>query len=215
MNLKDYQSEFIAFAIQYDVLSFGDFTLKSGRKSPYFFNMGKLNTGFALKKLGEFYAASIIESTIDFDLLFGPAYKGIPIVSSTAIALSEKHHIDKPYAFNRKEVKDHGEGGWFVGAPISGNILLLDDVITAGTAIKQVIELLHTQKSATLKTCFVALDRQEKGANNLTAIEDLAKNHGVYVQSIVTLTDLLTFLEKAGNQYQKERDIMIHHFSKN
>ena len=171
--------------------------------------MGKLNTGSALKKVGEFYAAKIAEEKIDFDLLFGPAYKGIPIVSTTAIALSEKLKKEVPFAFNRKEVKDHGEGGWCVGAPLQGKVLLLDDVITAGTAIKQVIDLFKNEKEAHLQDVLIALDRQEKGATNLTAIQELEFNHQLKVHSIVTLNNLFEFLHLEGSKYEKVLSIMM------
>ncbi|TDJ46286.1 MAG: orotate phosphoribosyltransferase, partial [Gammaproteobacteria bacterium] len=159
--MRAYQTEFIEMALELEVLRFGEFKLKSGRMSPYFFNAGLFNTGYAAAKLGRAYAAAVAESAIEFDMLFGPAYKGIPLVSLAAAALAEHQNIDVPFAFNRKEVKDHGEGGQIVGAPISGRVLILDDVITAGTAIREAIDIIRTS-GGTPAGIIIALDRQER-----------------------------------------------------
>lgn len=145
--MQAYQREFISFAIERGVLRFGQFTLKSGRTSPYFFNAGLFNSGKALAQLGKFYAAAVADSGIDFDVIFGPAYKGIPLAAATAIALAEHHQRDLPWCFNRKEAKDHGEGGTLVGAPLNGRVLIIDDVITAGTAIREVMQIIHGQQA--------------------------------------------------------------------
>lgn len=160
--MKAYQREFIEFALEKQVLKFGEFTLKSGRKSPYFFNAGLFNTGRDLARLGRFYAAALVDSGIEFDVLFGPAYKGIPIATTTAVALADHHDVDTPYCFNRKEAKDHGEGGNLVGSKLEGRVMLVDDVITAGTAIRESMELIQANK-ADLAGVLVAIDRQEKG----------------------------------------------------
>jgi len=177
------------------VLKFGQFTLKSGRTSPYFFNAGLFNTGGDLAKLGRFYATALTESNIDFDLLFGPAYKGIPIATTTAVALADHHNIDMPYCFNRKEAKKHGEGGSLVGSELAGKVMLVDDVITAGTAIRESMEIIKTQ-GAELSGVLIALDRQEKGKGELSAIQEVERDFGTKVISIVTLADLVTFLEE-------------------
>ncbi|MCL4155356.1 UNVERIFIED_CONTAM: hypothetical protein GTU68_057224, partial [Idotea baltica] len=159
--MKAYQREFIEFALEKEVLKFGEFTLKSGRISPYFFNAGLFNTGRDLARLGRFYAAALVESGIDYDVLFGPAYKGIPIATTTAVALADHHDTDKPYCFNRKEAKNHGEGGNLVGSALEGRIMLVDDVITAGTAIRESMEIIQAN-GADLAGVLVAIDRQEK-----------------------------------------------------
>jgi orotate phosphoribosyltransferase len=189
-----YQKEFIEFAIDRNVLRFGEFTLKSGRTSPYFFNAGLFNTGADLAKLGQCYAAALVDSGIDYDLLFGPAYKGIPIATTTAVALASQHNIDTPYCFNRKEAKTHGEGGNTVGAELSGNIMLVDDVITAGTAIRESMTLIQAQ-GAHLAGVLIALDRQEKGQGELSAIQEVERDFGTKVVSIVTMADLMSYLE--------------------
>lgn len=192
--MEHYQQAFIEFAIQNNVLRFGEFTLKSGRKSPYFFNAGLFSSGLALARLGQFYADAIANSGIHFDRLFGPAYKGIPLVASTAIALAEHHQQDYPYTFNRKEVKDHGEGGVLVGAPLSGGkVLLIDDVISAGTAIRESMTILQAQ-GAQLAGIMISLNRQELGQGNRSAIEEVEEQWGVRVFSIVTLDDVMTYL---------------------
>ncbi|BCK15072.1 Orotate phosphoribosyltransferase [Vibrio cholerae] len=196
--MKAYQREFIEFALEKQVLKFGEFTLKSGRKSPYFFNAGLFNTGRDLARLGRFYAAALVDSGIEFDVLFGPAYKGIPIATTTAVALADHHDVDTPYCFNRKEAKDHGEGGNLVGSKLEGRVMLVDDVITAGTAIRESMELIQANK-ADLAGVLVAIDRQEKGKGDLSAIQEVERDFGCAVISIVSLTDLITYLEQQGN----------------
>ncbi|EDP58897.1 orotate phosphoribosyltransferase [Vibrio sp. AND4] len=200
--MKAYQREFIEFALEKDVLKFGEFTLKSGRKSPYFFNAGLFNTGRDLARLGRFYAAALADSGIEFDLLFGPAYKGIPIATTTAVALADHHDIDTPYCFNRKEAKNHGEGGNLVGAALEGRIMLVDDVITAGTAIRESMEIIQAN-GADLAGVLVAIDRQEKGKGELSAIQEVERDFGCAVISIVSLTDLITFLEEKGDNAEQ------------
>jgi len=192
--MKAYQREFIEFALNKQVLRFGEFTLKSGRTSPYFFNAGLFNTGGDLARLGRFYASALVDSKIDFDLLFGPAYKGIPIATTTAVALSDHHDKDMPYCFNRKEAKKHGEGGSLVGSPLAGKVMLVDDVITAGTAIRESMEIIKAH-NADLSGVLIALDRQEKGNGELSAIQEVERDFGTQVISIVTLTDLIAYLE--------------------
>jgi orotate phosphoribosyltransferase len=192
--MQAYQQQFLDFALQAGVLKFGEFTLKSGRVSPYFFNAGLFHTGSALAHLGRFYAQAIVESETSFDLLYGPAYKGIPLASVTAAALFDQHQIDTPYAFNRKEAKTHGEGGNLVGHPLQGEILIIDDVITAGTAIRESINLI-TAQSAQPVGVIVALDRQEKGQGDLSAIQEVENQYGMSVTSIVTLADIITYLK--------------------
>ncbi|MBY7995867.1 orotate phosphoribosyltransferase [Vibrio fluvialis] len=195
--MKAYQREFIEFALEKEVLKFGEFTLKSGRKSPYFFNAGLFNTGRDLARLGRFYAAALVDSAIEFDVLFGPAYKGIPIATTTAVALADHHDVDTPYCFNRKEAKDHGEGGNLVGSALEGRIMLVDDVITAGTAIRESMEIIQNN-GADLAGVLVAIDRQEKGKGELSAIQEVERDFGCAVISIVSLTDLITYLEEKG-----------------
>ncbi|RBM79485.1 orotate phosphoribosyltransferase [Vibrio paracholerae] len=195
--MKAYQREFIEFALEKQVLKFGEFTLKSGRKSPYFFNAGLFNTGRDLARLGRFYAAALVDSGIEFDVLFGPAYKGIPIATTTTVALADHHDVDTPYCFNRKEAKNHGEGGNLVGSKLEGRVMLVDDVITAGTAIRESMELIQANK-ADLAGVLVAIDRQEKGKGELSAIQEVERDFGCAVISIVSLTDLITYLEQQG-----------------
>ncbi|WP_448565913.1 orotate phosphoribosyltransferase [Thalassotalea ganghwensis] len=192
--MKAYQKEFIEFALEKNVLRFGEFTLKSGRKSPYFFNAGLFNTGRDLARLGRFYAYALVDAGIDFDLLFGPAYKGIPIATTTAVALADHHNLDIPYCFNRKEAKTHGEGGNLVGSPLQGKVMLVDDVITAGTAIRESMEIIQAN-NADLSGVLIALDRQEKGKGELSAIQEVERDFGTKVISIVTLADLISYLE--------------------
>lgn len=193
--LKPSQQNFIELALEYDVLRFGEFTLKSGRISPYFFNAGNFDSGKALAVLGECYADAIVDSKVDVDVLFGPAYKGIPLVAVTAATLHTKYGRDMPFAFNRKEAKDHGEGGMIVGADLAGkNVLVLDDVITAGTAVGEVVGILD-QAKATLGGVLVGLDRQEKGVDSdMSAIQQLAENYGIPVWSILTLDGIREYL---------------------
>jgi orotate phosphoribosyltransferase len=193
--MKAYQKEFIEFALAKKVLRFGEFTLKSGRTSPYFFNAGLFNTGGDLARLGRFYAQALTNSTIDFDLLFGPAYKGIPIATTTAVALADHHALDIPYCFNRKEAKTHGEGGSLVGSELAGKVMLVDDVITAGTAIRESMEIIKAH-NAELSGVLIALDRQEKGQGELSAIQEVERDFGTQVISIVTLADLISYLEE-------------------
>ena len=191
--MQAYQREFIRFAIERGVLRFGEFTLKSGRTSPYFFNAGLFNSGSALAQLGKFYAAATANSGIEFDVIFGPAYKGIPLAAATAIALAESHQRDLPWCFNRKEAKDHGEGGSLVGAPLAGRVLIVDDVITAGTAIREVMQIISGQQ-AKAAGVLIALDRQERGQGKLSAIQEVELDFGIPVVSIVSLTQVLDFL---------------------
>ncbi|XPF93337.1 orotate phosphoribosyltransferase [Colwellia sp. RE-S-Sl-9] len=193
--MKNYQREFIEFALAKNVLRFGEFTLKSGRTSPYFFNAGLFNTGGDLAKLGRYYASALADSNIEFDLLFGPAYKGIPIATTTAVALADHHNMDLPYCFNRKEAKTHGEGGSLVGSPLQGKVMLVDDVITAGTAIRESMEIIKDH-GAELSGVLIALDRQEKGQGELSAIQEVERDFGTQVISIVTLADLISYLEE-------------------
>ena len=195
--MQDYKKEFIEFAIARNVLRFGEFTLKSGRVSPYFFNAGLFNTGGDLAKLGRFYAAALQAANVDFDVLFGPAYKGIPIATTTAVALANDHNRDVPYCFNRKEAKTHGEGGNLVGSPLQGNIMLVDDVITAGTAIRESMQLIE-QHDANLAGVLIALDRQEKGQGELSAIQEVERDFGTKVISIVSLADVVDYLAEQG-----------------
>lgn len=189
-----YQREFIEFALAEKALQFGDFTLKSGRKSPYFFNAGAFQSGAALAKLGYFYAHAIQSIELPFDMLFGPAYKGIPLVCATAMALASAFGQDLPYAFNRKEVKDHGEGGQIVGAPLSGNLLLVDDVITAGTAFRESHQLIHP--TANIGAMVIALDRQERNEQGIYSLEAIRQEFAVEIVSIVTLQQLIDYLEE-------------------
>lgn len=191
--MKAYQREFIEFALEKEVLKFGEFTLKSGRKSPYFFNAGLFNTGRDLARLGRFYAAALVDSAIEFDVLFGPAYKGIPIATTTAVALADHHDVDTPYCFNRKEAKDHGEGGNLVGSPLQGRVMLVDDVITAGTAIRESMEIIQAN-GATLAGVMISLDRQERGRGELSAIQEVERDYGCQVIAIITLNDLIAYL---------------------
>lgn len=192
--MHDEQREFIEFAIAEQALRFGEFTLKSGRISPYFFNAGHFHSGAALAMLGRCYAGAIQRAGLEFDLLFGPAYKGIPLASSTAIAMATHHDRNLPWSFNRKEAKDHGEGGSIVGAPLSGRVLIIDDVITAGTAIGESMALIEAA-GATAAGVVVALDRQERGQEDISAIEDVRRRYGIPVIPIVTLAGILEYLE--------------------
>lgn len=204
MNMKPYQRQFIEFAILQGALRFGEFTLKSGRISPYFFNAGAFNSGSALAKIGQFYAEAIRDSKISFDILFGPAYKGIPLVAAAAIALSEHYATDKPYCFNRKETKDHGEGGNIVGAALWGRVLVVDDVITAGTAIRESAKMIQ-QAGAVIAGIVLMLDRQERGQSELSAIQEVEKNYQAKVVSVVNLANIMEFLaEQDGNKAHLE-----------
>jgi orotate phosphoribosyltransferase len=192
--MKPYQHEFIAFALSTGVLRFGSFTLKSGRVSPYFFNSGLFNTGASLARLGRFYAQAINESSLDYDVLFGPAYKGIPLASTTVIALADNHQRDVPYVFNRKEKKDHGEGGQLVGAELSGKVLIIDDVISAGTSVRESVGIIKAE-NAVAAGVIIALDRQERGQGNRSAIQEVEAEHSIPVVSIICLDDLLSYLQ--------------------
>ncbi|HWR81395.1 MAG TPA: orotate phosphoribosyltransferase [Pseudomonas sp.] len=191
--MQSYQREFIRFAIERGVLRFGQFTLKSGRVSPYFFNAGLFDSGLALAQLGRFYAQAVVASGIAFDVLFGPAYKGIPLAATTAVALAEQHGRDMPWCFNRKEAKDHGEGGTLVGAPLQGRVLIVDDVITAGTAIREVMQIIQAQ-GASAAGVLIALNRQERGKGELSAIQEVERDFGMPVVSIVNLDQLIVYL---------------------
>ncbi|MCU7918648.1 MAG: orotate phosphoribosyltransferase [Candidatus Thiodiazotropha sp. (ex Epidulcina cf. delphinae)] len=191
--MQDYQREFLDFALDVGVLRFGEFTLKSGRVSPYFFNAGLFNSGASLARLGRYYAQAIVDSGIPFDVLYGPAYKGIPLAAVTAAALYDQHGIDTPYAFNRKEAKDHGEGGVIVGHALQGRILIIDDVISAGTSVRESVEIIHTQQ-ATPAGVVIALDRQERGRGERSAIQEVAHDYGMPVSAIVRLEQLVEYL---------------------
>jgi orotate phosphoribosyltransferase len=197
--MKLYQKQFIQLALKSNALKFGQFTLKSGRISPYFFNAGQFQTGIALAQLGRFYAAALMDSGIGFDMLFGPAYKGIPLATATAIALADHHQIDVPYCFNRKEAKTHGEGGSLVGAPLQGRVAIVDDVITAGTAVREVLSILE-QARATPAAILIGLNRQERGQGDLSAIQELHRATGVPVVSIINLDDIMTYLSERGTE---------------
>mgnify|MGYP001556850672 CR=1 FL=1 len=188
--MQDYQKAFIELARRHDVLKFGEFTLKSGRVSPYFFNAGAFASGGALAELGRCYADRIVDAGIDFDVLLGPAYKGIPLAAATAIALSDRHGRDVPFAYNRKEAKAHGEGGVMVGAPLVGRVLVIDDVITAGTAVREVIDMI-AQAGAELAGVAIGLNRQERGAGTLSAIQEIEQQHGIPVLSIVDMSHII------------------------
>lgn len=193
--MESYKIEFIKFALSRNVLKFGEFALKSGRKSPYFFNAGLFSTGADLARLGEFYAKAIQSSAVDFDVIFGPAYKGIPIATSVSIALFNQFNRDTPVCFNRKEAKDHGEGGNLVGSALQGRVMLVDDVITAGTAIRESMEIIQAN-GATLAGVLISLDRQERGRGEISAIQEVERDYGCKVISIITLKDLIAYLEE-------------------
>lgn len=194
--MHEFQREFIRFALDREVLRFGEFTLKSGRKSPYFFNAGLFNTGSALSRLGRFYAQAFVHSSVgEVDVIFGPAYKGIPLAAVTAVALADSFDRNMPYCFNRKEAKDHGEGGSLVGAPLEGRVLIIDDVITAGTAVREVMQIIEAA-GATPAAVMIALDRQERGQGALSAIQEVERDFGIPVVSIVSLEQVLSFLEE-------------------
>ena len=193
--MEQYKRDFIEFALNRNVLKFGEFTLKSGRKSPYFFNAGLFNTGADLARLGEFYAAAIASNAVLFDVVFGPAYKGIPIGTTVSVALFNRYGVDKPVCFNRKETKDHGEGGNLIGSPLQGKILLVDDVITAGTAIRESMELIDAN-NAELAAVLIALNRKERGKGQLSAIQEVERDYQCRVLSIIDLDDLMQFIEQ-------------------
>ena len=192
--MQAYQTEFIELAQQYNVLKFGEFTLKSGRISPYFFNAGAFSSGRALAALGRCYARRIVDSGLDFDVLLGPAYKGIPLAAATAVALADDHGMDVPFAYNRKEAKTHGEGGMLVGAPLAGRVLVIDDVITAGTAVREVIAMIQAE-GAELAGVAIGLNRQERGKGELSAIQEVEQAYDVPVLSIIDMSHIIDYLE--------------------
>ncbi len=194
--MQAYKREFLELALELEVLRFGEFTLKSGRTSPYFFNAGLFNTGYAAAKLGRYYSSAIAESNIEFDMIFGPAYKGIPLVALTASSLAEHRDIDVPYAFNRKEAKSHGEGGSVVGAPIEGKVLIVDDVVTAGTAVRDASQIVSAC-GATTAGLVISLDRQEVGRDSRSAVQELEQTLKIPVISILKLEDLIDLLEES------------------
>ncbi len=196
--MHDYQTRFLELAEQCGVLRFGDFTLKSGRQSPYFFNLGNISSGASMRALANAYADAIIAAGLEFDMLFGPAYKGIPLVTAVAVALAERGH-DYPFAFNRKEAKDHGEGGNIVGAALSGRVLILDDVLTAGTAAREAISLIRTA-GANPVAAMLAFDRQEKGQGERSATQELADEQQLTVRALVGLSDLEAWLRASGDE---------------
>lgn len=202
--MKQYQERFIELARAVDALKFGEFTLKSGRVSPYFFNAGAFSTGAALAELGRCYANAIVHSGVEFDVMLGPAYKGIPLAASIAVALADHHNRDVPWAYNRKEAKDHGEGGILVGAPLQGRVLVVDDVITAGTAVREVLALIDSA-GATCSGVAIGLDRQERGAGELSAIQEIEQEFGLQVINIVSLQDLITYLQAADGGAELEK----------
>ena len=206
--MRDYQRDFLDFAIGRGVLRFGEFTLKSGRISPYFFNAGLFDSGAALARLGRCYAAAITDAGLAFDVLFGPAYKGIPLVATVAVALAEQYRRDAPWCFNRKEAKDHGEGGMIVGAPLKDRVLIVDDVITAGTAIRETMQILAAH-GATPAGVLIALDRRERGQGELSAVQEVERAHDISVTSIVNLDDVVAYLAERPEyteQLEKMRD---------
>ena len=206
-RMRGYKREFIELALELGVLRFGEFRLKSGRLSPYFFNAGLFNTGYAAAKLGRFYAAAIAESRVRFDMLFAPAYKGIPLATLAAASLAEQHDIDVPYCFNRKEAKAHGEGGSVVGAPLSGDVLIVDDVITAGTAVREAYQIISSA-GAQIAGLVISLDRQERGQGPYSAVQELKQSLGIPVISIVQLDDLINILEESS-EYEQHLDPVL------
>ena len=195
-RMQAYKKEFIDLALELGVLRFGEFTLKSGRTSPYFFNAGLFNTGYAAARIGRFYAAAIADSEVEFDMIFGPAYKGIPLAALTAAALAEHHDIDVPFSYNRKEAKAHGEGGSVVGAELEGKVLIVDDVITAGTAVREAYQVIASS-GADIAGLAISLDRQERGKGSLSAVQELKSSLGIPVISIIRLDELVEILEES------------------
>ena len=206
--MQDFRSKFLEFVIDNEILKFGQFTLKSGRTSPYFFNAGLFNTGEKLSFLARCYAKAIASSGLTFEVLFGPAYKGIPLVSATAMALASEHGINKPYCFNRKEAKDHGEGGTVVGAKLFGNALIIYDVITAGTAIREAADIIAAN-GAKLCGIAVAMDRQEKGTGELSAIQEIEQNYQIKIVSIITLKNIIDYLIESNNESLQQHLIEV------
>lgn len=205
--MRAYKKEFIALAIELGVLRFGEFTLKSGRVSPYFFNAGLFSTGYAAAKIGRYYAAAIVESGVKFDMLFGPAYKGIPLATLTAAALAEQHDIDVPYSFNRKEAKAHGEGGSVVGAALANKVLIVDDVITAGTAVREACQIISSA-GAQVAGLAISLDRQERGKGELSAVQELKQSLNMPVISIIQLDDLIYTLGESS-EYENHLEAVL------
>jgi orotate phosphoribosyltransferase len=204
--MLEYQNQFIHYALELGVLKFGQFQLKSGRTSPYFFNTGLFNSGASLDKLGQFYAQALINAKVEIDVLYGPAYKGIPLASSTAIAYS-RMKSDLPFAFNRKEAKDHGEGGVLVGAPLQGKVWIIDDVITAGTSVRESVEIIRGA-GASVAGVVIALDRQEKGQNQLSAVQEVAAQFDLPVISIISLENIIDYI--ALTEPDSEKLAIIH-----
>ncbi len=199
--MLDYKKDFISYALDCGVLKFGEFQLKSGRTSPYFFNTGLFNTGAQLGKLGHFYAQALLQSEVNPDILYGPAYKGIPLVSATSIAYAQITGNDIPFAFNRKEAKDHGEGGSLVGAPLQGKVIILDDVITAGTSVRESVDIINNA-GATPAGVLIALDRQEKGLNDCSAIQEVEEHFNMPVIAIITLANIIDYLKAEAKNEQ-------------
>jgi len=195
--MKDFQKEFLGYAIELGIIRFGEFTLKSGRISPYFFNTGLFNSGTRLARLGKYYAAAAMDANLEFDMLFGPAYKGIPLSVTTAIAFDEVYNQDVPCAFNRKEAKQHGEGGVVIGAPLKGKVLIIDDVISSGISAKQAADLIQ-ENGAQTAGILIALNRQEKGSNKNSAVQEIEQLLGVHVTSIVGLDTLADYMALCG-----------------
>ncbi|RYU57934.1 orotate phosphoribosyltransferase [Methylolobus aquaticus] len=202
--MQAFQHEFIEYALGCQVLRFGDFTLKSGRRSPYFFNTGLFDSGARLGRLGRFYAQTVQYHGLSADVIYGPAYKGIPLACATAIALADETGREIPFAFNRKEAKDHGEGGMLVGAPLAGRVLIIDDVITAGTSVRESVDIIRGA-GAEATGVLIALDRQEKGQGDLTAVQEVEKSFGLRVYPIITLEHIVAYLEQAGREAELAR----------
>ena len=203
--MENYKQKFISLSLEIGALKFGEFQLKSGRISPYFFNMGLFSSGPLIKNIGDFYAAALVSSNINYDIVFGPAYKGIPIVTALASSLSTSYQLDKPFVYNRKEVKDHGEGGVTVGAKLRGNVVIVDDVITAGTAIREAVGIINNS-GATTVGIVISLDRQEKGTGDLSAAEEISLALNVPVISIVTLDEIIDYTENNSSDYGQHID---------
>jgi len=207
--MHDYQRDFIELTLQRDVLRFGEFTLKSGRVSPYFFNMGRIDSGAALARLGRAYAAAVVNSGLQVDMLFGPAYKGIPLAAATAIALADQHGRDLPWAYNRKEAKDHGEGGVLVGAPLTGRVLIVDDVMTAGTAVRESLALIRAQ-GATPAGVLIALDRQERGQGELSAAQEVQRDYDIPVVAITSFADVLAYVGERPDLAEQHPRMLVY-----
>ncbi len=210
--MQDYQRQFIEFALDLGALRFGRFTLKSGRSSPYFFNTGLFNTGARLARLGQFYARALMHAGVEFDMLFGPAYKGIPLVAAVAIVLSEYHGRDVPYCFNRKEVKEHAEGGLTVGAVLSGRVLIVDDVISAGTSVRESVRII-TGAGASPCGVAIALNRRERGTGGISEVREVEQTYHIPVISIIGLDDLITYLSDQPEQGRLLEEIRAYQMS--